>query len=214
MERAEDEASTAVEVEICLCSHSTARPSEVRSRAALLVDRAHRRSGVYTPGPITHLFRKGAPSTSASSLSNPDTSDGSDLEFLSSHVRAARVCDIMSPHELDEELDAPKESNSRLRAKLSSVSYWRASLSVFVYQCCEDGPSAESSGVGEAAEGGGGGGGGGETEVVNQVSRRPLNCIIEHSTNTNRFLTRQSCYVNSTHNGPSQRQSSRASGSR
>ena len=170
MERADDEASTAVEVEICLFSHSTARPSEVRSRAALLVDRAHRRSGVYAPGPITHLFRKGAPSSSDSSSSNPNSSDASDLDFLSSHVRAARVCDIMSPHGLDEESGAPKESNSRSRATLSSVSYWRASLSVFVYQCCEDGPSAESSAVGEAAEGGNGGGGGGETEVVDQVS--------------------------------------------
>jgi hypothetical protein len=66
-----------VEVEVCLHSSSTARPSEVCDKVSALLERTTK--GVaYTPGPIP-----------LSTLKSDD--------FLARHVRHARICEILSP---------------------------------------------------------------------------------------------------------------------
>ena len=66
--------SIIVEIEVCLNSTSTARPSEIKDRIRDLLGRG----GAYTAGPI------------AASLLHTD-------DLLSRHVHHARVCDIISP---------------------------------------------------------------------------------------------------------------------
>ncbi len=66
-----------VEVEVCLHSASTARPSEICDKVSALLERTTK--GVaYTPGPIPLATLK---------------SD----DFLARHVRHARICEILSP---------------------------------------------------------------------------------------------------------------------
>lgn len=164
---------TRVCVEICLSSSSTASVKDIKERALSLVDRGHR-GGIYQPGSITSLFRKGNEKRSEA--------DEADVAFLSKHVQSARICEI----EVDVSQDSAREplngsnplgsthasKNSSKSAFVPFVSYWDAHLTVFVYQLNEDGPSSESSTSGSGE--GGGEGEGGESEVVNQYTQWSL----------------------------------------
>jgi hypothetical protein len=128
-------------VEICLSSSSTARPSDIRDRALLVLERAHRSSGVYAPGPVTALLT-------------------ADTEYLAKHVRHARICEIVSPSALTgssagvARAGAPSSSvPAAVSVYLPCVPLWQAVVRVLVYQLSEDGPSNEAGGGGDGGAG-------------------------------------------------------------
>lgn len=168
---------TRVSCEVCLSSTSTASVKDIKERATALIDRSHR-GGIYQPGSITNLFRKGN--------EKRNEADEADVAYLSRHVQSARICDIEVVVSKDSSRSLPTSSNlnapihvaknnnsSSSSAFVPFVSYWEAQLVVFIYQLNEDGPSSESS-TSASGEGGGEGGEGGESEVVNQYTQWSL----------------------------------------
>ena len=91
-----------VEVEVCLHSSSTARPSEVRDRVRDVLERACKGGGAYRPGAIP------APVLRADDL-------------LSRHVHHARICEIVAP-------DASRGAG----VYLQSAGYWESDLQMCV----------------------------------------------------------------------------------
>ena len=94
-----------VEVEVCLHSASTARPSEVRDRVRDVLERACKGGGAYRPGAIP-----------ASVLRADD--------LLARHVHHARICEIVAP-------DASRGAG----VYLQSAGYWESDLQMCVLLC-------------------------------------------------------------------------------
>jgi len=74
-------------------------------------------------------------------------------EYLSRHVRHARICEIVSPN-----------ASAGAPAYLSSAGYWESELTVYVYQLNEEGPEE-----GDTSDGGGGEGQG-DAGIVSQYT--------------------------------------------
>jgi hypothetical protein len=80
-----------------------------------------------------------------------------DKEYLARHVRHARICEIVAPSAIAVGAGA-SAAGAPASVYLPSLSFWKASLLVFVYQLSEDGPSNESAGGdGESAAAAGSG---------------------------------------------------------
>lgn len=73
---------TRVSCEVCLSSTSTASVKDIKERATALIDRSHR-GGIYQPGSITNLFRKGN--------EKRNEADEADVAYLSRHVQIGRA---------------------------------------------------------------------------------------------------------------------------
>ena len=77
--------TTRVCVEICLSASSTASVKEIKEKATGIIDKAYR-GGIYQPGSITSLFRKGG--------EKKIEAEDADVMYLSRHIQTARICDI------------------------------------------------------------------------------------------------------------------------
>jgi hypothetical protein len=168
--------TTRVCVEICLSASSTASVKEIKEKATGIIDKAYR-GGIYQPGSITSLFRKGG--------EKKIEAEDADVMYLSRHIQTARICDIEVAIassdfiQTDGSSSNPSDISSSTKSSSSSssssafvpfVSYWEAQLVVFIYQLNEDGPSSESA----TSASGEGNGEGGESEVVNQYTQWSL----------------------------------------
>jgi len=170
--------ATRVCVEICLSASSTASVKEIKEKATVMIDKAYR-GGIYQPGSITTLFRKGG--------EKKIEAEEADVMYLSRHIQSARICDIevpiassdliqtaessANPSDTNGSTKSSNNSSSSSSAFVPFVSYWEAQLVVFIYKFKEDGPSSESA---TSASGEGNGEGGGESEVVNQYTQWSL----------------------------------------
>lgn len=145
-----------VQVEICLVSTSTARPSDIRDRTVALLEKTYR-GKYYTPGNITPLCK-------------------SDKEYLAKHIHHGRICEIIAPDAMVTSASSSSSSSSSSSGNgvrsiyLPSVNFWQAKLQVYVFQLNEDGPSNEGAGGDE-------GNGGGETDVVSQYTQWNLPAV-------------------------------------
>ena len=92
-----------VDVEVCLKPSSTARPSEIRERMKIALEKACSGSGHFVAGLVPAAVLRSE-------------------ELLARHVQHARVCDIVAPE------GGPRGSS----AYLPLVEFWRADLVVCV----------------------------------------------------------------------------------